>query len=377
MMQSTAHDHLANTANPADPTTPANPADPTDPNNPANPTTPADPADTSHAAQAQLQAGPYFIETLAANGDVLHRHQVNRLPIRLGRGYDNDVILDDAYAGARHAVIDADDAGQLVLRDLGTRNGVIHKGKRVTALVVSGDTVMRLGHTSMRVRSPAYAVPPELHDRTKHDWEGVVPGLVGLLLIAVVALFNVWINDTQSFQLLRYLITLAKVVGAGVVWSGAWAFANRLFGRHVRLGRHLFILGCALLAVTVFRIVCNTIGYAFSAEGLTRYLAQADIVIIGTAVFFHLVTVKPQQARKLGIGCLVLTVLACGLTLSANEQRLGRLGDDAYMSVILPPAMRVRPNHSVDELLDDVAAKKAKLDVERAVTIKDDGGEDD
>ena len=39
--------------------------------------------------------GPWFIETLARNGDVLHRHRVERLPIRIGRGYDNDYILDD------------------------------------------------------------------------------------------------------------------------------------------------------------------------------------------------------------------------------------------------------------------------------------------
>ncbi|MGZ8288935.1 MAG: FHA domain-containing protein, partial [Telluria sp.] len=66
---------------------------------------------------------PYFIETLARNGDVLHRHQVDGLPIRLGRGYDNDFILDDAHAAPRHAVIEPDSDGRLVLRDLGTRNG--------------------------------------------------------------------------------------------------------------------------------------------------------------------------------------------------------------------------------------------------------------
>jgi hypothetical protein len=59
-------------------------------------------------------SGSWFVETLARNGDVLHRHQVRELPIRLGRGYDNDYIIDDDYVAANHAVIEAGEQGGLV-----------------------------------------------------------------------------------------------------------------------------------------------------------------------------------------------------------------------------------------------------------------------
>ena len=322
-------------------------------------------------------AGPYFIETLARNGDVLHRHRVDRLPIRLGRGYDNDFILDDAYAAPRHAIIDADATGQLVLRDLGTRNGVVCKGKRATSLLVTGDTVMRLGHTSVRVRSAAFPVPAELHDRTMHGWEGGIPGLIGLLLIGMFALFTVWLSDTQSFQLIRYLQALAYGIGAGLVWGGAWSFANRLFARHARLGRHLFIVGCGLLALTTYKIVSSTLGFAFSLEGWTRYSSHAAIVIVAVMVYFHLATVKPQQTRSFATACLILALLGSGLTLISNEQRYGRLADDLYMNAMLPPAVRVSPNHSVDDFMGNVASMKAELDVERTKKVKDDGADDD
>ena len=61
--------------------------------------------------------GPWFIETLARNGDVLHRHRVDSLPIRIGRGYDNDYILDDAYAAPYHAQVEAGEDGTLLLRE--------------------------------------------------------------------------------------------------------------------------------------------------------------------------------------------------------------------------------------------------------------------
>src|SRR5438874_270949 len=97
-------------------------------------------------------SGPWFIEILARSGDVLQRHRVDALPIRIGRGYDNDFIVDDDYAAPHHAVVDADASGQLVLRDLATRNGIVHKGRRQASLALSGDTVVRIGHTSIRVR---------------------------------------------------------------------------------------------------------------------------------------------------------------------------------------------------------------------------------
>ena len=322
-------------------------------------------------------SAPYFIEMLARNGDVLHRHQVNQLPIRLGRGYDNDFILDDAFAAPNHAVVEAGQDGELVLRDLGTMNGVICKGKRHTSLPIDGDTVIRLGHTMLRVRGADHKVKPELLDRTSHAWEGVVPGLVGMLLIGTFALFTMWLNDTQSFQLVRYLQALAYGVGAGLIWGGAWAFANRLFGRNARLGRHLFIFGCGLTAVTLWKLASSAIGYAFSLEAFTRYGSHALIMIAAGMVFYHMTTVKPHHTRRFATTCLILALLGSGLTLISNEQRSGRLADNLYMSVIMPPSMRVSPDHSVDEFMAEVNDMKKTLDVERTRKVKDEGEDEE
>jgi hypothetical protein len=308
---------------------------------------------------------PYFVETLAANGDVLHRHRIDSLPIRLGRGYDNDHIVDDAYSAAHHAVIELDADGRLLLRDLGSRNGVVCRGKRATTLVLTGDTVVRLGHTSLRVRAADFAVPAEQLDRTRHGWEGALPGLVGLVLIGLTALFTVWLSDTQPFLLIRYVQALAYGIGAGLLWCGAWAFANRLFGRHARLGRHLFVLGCGVAAFTVYKLVAALVAYSFSLEFITRYSVHVAVAIGAVMLFHHLTTVKPRGRRSFAIICAMLGVLASGLALISNVQRTGRLGDELYMSVILPPATRIAPNHSVDAFMGDVGAMRAKLDAER------------
>jgi len=310
--------------------------------------------------------GPWFVETLARNGEVLQRQRVDALPICIGRGYDNDIILDDAHVAPHHARIEPDGAGGLLLRDLGTRNGIVHKGKRAAQLALTGNTVVRLGHTSLRVRAAGFAVPAETLDRTRHNWEGILPGLAGTLLIALVALFTMWLADIQAFRLFRYLAALAYGLGAGLVWAGLWALGNRLFGRHARLGRHLFIFGCGVAVLMLFRLLSSAVGYAWSIEVFTRYGSHVAILLVAGMVWFHLTTVAPRPRKRSAAICALLALLGSGLVLVSNEGRNGRLADELYMSVLLPPAMRATPDASVDTFMDDVAALKAELDRERA-----------
>jgi hypothetical protein len=319
--------------------------------------------------------GPFFIETLARNGDVLHRHRVDTLPIRIGRGYDNDFIVDDDYAAPRHAVVELEGDGQLVLRDLGTRNGVVHKGRRRERIVLGGDVVVRVGHTQLRVRAASFPVQPELADRTMHGWEGALPGLAGIVLVGAVSLFTRWLSDTQEFQLVRYLQALAYGLGAALAWAGIWAFANRTFGRHARLGRHLFIVGCALVALAGYQIVASTLGFAFSLEAFTRYASHVGIALLAGMVYFHLCTIRPRNRRRYAVICAALVLLGSGLTLIGNLQRSGRLADELYMSVLLPPSMRASPDHDVGGYMEQVGAMQKRLDSERA--RKDKAGEAD
>ena len=315
--------------------------------------------------------GPFYIETLARNGDVLHRHQVAGLPIRIGRGYDNDFILDDDYAAPSHAVVEMNETGDLVIRDLGSRNGVIHKGRRHGQLAVDGNTVVRIGHTSLRIRPHDFAVEPEQLDRTMHHWEGALPGVIGIALITLFTLFTLWLSDTSEFEPVRYLQALATGIGGGLVWAGLWAIGNRLFGRHARLGRHLFILGCALAAATFYKIVSTVVAYAFSLDAVVRYGSHVAIAIACVMVYWHLRTIRPHKPRTFRIFCTSMFVLGSSLTLLSNWQDSGQFADEHYMAIILPPSLRASPDYPIDSFMQDAAALKSDLDIERTKKIHD------
>ncbi|MBQ5939038.1 MULTISPECIES: FHA domain-containing protein [unclassified Massilia] len=317
--------------------------------------------------------GPWTIEMLARNGEVLHRYRVAALPIRVGRAYDNDFIVDDDYAAPHHVVIQESPDGKLLLRDLGSRNGIVHKGRRVTELALDGDTVVRMGHTTLRVRGADYPVGPELRDRTMHGWEGLLPGAAGALLTGLVALLAAWLTDRGSYELERYVQALAAGIGIGLLWSGLWAFNNRVFSRHARLGRHLFIFGCGLATLLAFRLLASLLAYAYSWEWLTRYGSHAAVLTVAGVIYFHLATVKPQLRTRLRAICAGMAILASGLVLVGNEQRHGRVADELYMSVLLPPELRASPDAPVAEFIGQVGAMRAEIDAERRRKPGDEG----
>lgn len=318
---------------------------------------------------------PYYLEILAENGDVQQRQRIATLPIRIGRGYDNDFILDDAHTAAAHAVIEDDGAGGLLLRDLGSHNGVIHRGQRQLQVALHGDSVVRLGHTRLRVRSSDHPVAPELSDTTMHDWEGLRPAVAGLAMIGASAAFSNWLSDAEAFDPIAYLMIIAYAVGAGLIWASIWAVANRLFGQTARFGRHLFIIGCGLLAMEVWELGSSMAAYALSLEVLTRYGRHMFIVIVCAMIYFHLCTIKPQHPRRFALVAVVLAIIGSTLILLSNLQISGRLADEPYMSVLYPPALRLSPNHATATFFQEAASLQQGVDTERGKSAK--GGADE
>ncbi|MDZ5635575.1 MULTISPECIES: FHA domain-containing protein [unclassified Janthinobacterium] len=313
---------------------------------------------------------PYFIEILAENGEVRQRQRIESLPIRIGRGYDNDFILDDAHTAAAHAIVEDDGAGGLLLRDLGSQNGVIHRGQRQLQVAMSGNSIVRLGHTRLRVRASDQPVAPELGDTTRHDWEGLRPAVAGLTMIGASAAFSNWLSDADAFEPISYLMIIAYALAGGLVWASIWAVANRLFGHVARFGRHLFIIGCGLLAMEVWELGSNVAAYALSLEVLTRYGRHMFIVIVCVMIYYHLCTIKPQHPRRFGLVAIVLAILGSTLILLSNLQASGRLADEPYMSVIYPPALRLSPNHTTDAFFRDAASLQRAVDAERGQAAK-------
>ena len=171
---------------------------------------------------------------------------------------------------------------------------------------------------------------------------------------------------------MRYVEALAWGIAAALLWSGAWAFANRLFGRHARLGRHLFIIGCGVVALGGYALLAATAGYAFSAEAFTHYASHVATALVAGIIYFHLCTIKPPNRIRYRWICAGLAVLGSVLILVGNVQRTGRFSDELYMAALMPPQLRVSPDRGVDQFMREVEGMKDSLDRSRGRKPGDD-----
>lgn len=317
---------------------------------------------------------PFYVEVLGRNGEVRLRQRFETLPIRIGQGYDNDFILDDRHTSAHHVIIERNESGGLEVIDQGSRNGIIHKRKRQTRLVIDGNTLFRLGHTNLRVRTADFSVNEEMQDTTLHYWEGLPPALAGLGMMVSLALLSTWITNTEKAETIRYVTGLVGLLSIGLLWSGGWSLANRLFGGQTRFGRHLFIAASGLLVMEIVSLFESLLAYAFSLETLTRYGSHVAVAIGAGMVYFHLVTINPSyKGRRLAVASVLLFLLGSGMTLIVNYQSHGRLADELYMSELFSPGLRVSSDRTIDQFIAESKQMKSEIDAERSAMLSDDG----
>lgn len=104
-----------------------------------------------------------WVEILSRHRDITARVRIAGPEVRIGRGYDNDVIVDDPYVAARHLRVFRDEAGQLVAEDMGSVNGTFLDGgkSRLARIIVDGTKPIRIGQTYLRFRAINHEVERE------------------------------------------------------------------------------------------------------------------------------------------------------------------------------------------------------------------------
>ena len=69
--------------------------------------------------------------------------------VRLGRGTENDIVLDDTNCSRSHAEL-IFERGCYRARDLGSRNGIYVNGQKISEVALKDGDLLRLGDTGFR-----------------------------------------------------------------------------------------------------------------------------------------------------------------------------------------------------------------------------------
>ena len=313
-----------------------------------------------------------WIEILSRHGGVVARHRLELGDeIRIGRGYDNHVVLDDPFVGAKHLRLLRDESGALVAEDLGSANGIYldQDRRRTPRAVLDASRTLRIGRTRLRVRQAADAVAPERVERPRMRlWP--IALVLGLIALGGEAL-TMWLGETSERTVTDYLGPLVALVIAVVVWTSVWALMSRIFSGRARFERHLLIALGGVLAMWSLTEFTPYAAYALSTREFVSYRYAALWIVGAVVVFLHLRQLSQSREtagvrlklKAAGVTLLALVGIAMQ-TLSHWESRQNTDGQ-SFLRALKPPSMRLARAESEHAFFARVAGLKGQLDQAR------------
>ncbi len=240
--------------------------------------------------------GVIFVEIVDRRGNVVRRDRLEQLPFQIGRSLANAVVIDDLHVSPTHARVELDDLGQLVIRDLGSENGLFaaHSSKRRQSLPVRAGTSIRVGRTLLRFRTLSEEIAPTIIEpemRALTEWFTTHWSVSIALFIAVSAAAS-WRSHALTWadvSVAQSLIQPATAVFEVLVWAGAWATAARFLQHEARLGAN-WAVSCGLFLGKL--LIDWAIGFAAFLNAPIRALQFVDplceMALLGTGVYLQM-----------------------------------------------------------------------------------------
>lgn len=303
-----------------------------------------------------------WIEVLSRHGDVAARERIEADEARIGRAFDNDVVVDDPHVAPHHLRIFRAEDGELVAEDLGTLNGLYpeHGAKRVPRLPLAREPGIRIGRTIIRVHDAAHPVGPErllTPPRAHARW---AIGLGALLL--VLLLVGQWLVATAEPSANVILLPPLAVATAVAGWASLWAMQSRLFFGQARFAVHLRIAITACLLIVAWDQVAQSLSFAFASRILADYGGLGIWAILAAACYAHLRAIDVRH-MNFAMTLVVGLAIAGALLQYAGQSETQRLiGQRATLGDLRPPAFRLAPLSSADDFFRKAEGAKRRVD---------------
>ena len=311
-------------------------------------------------------AAVMWIEVVSRDGHVYARERIEADEARIGRAFDNDVVVDDPHVAPHHLRIHRGEDGELVAEDLGTMNGLYaeHGDERVARMSLAREPGLRIGRTVLRVHDAAHPVAPEkplAPPRAHVSWAlGLAAGLAALTLLLS------WLDLTSEPTASRLVLPLLAVVVAVVLWGSAWALLSRIFSGQAHFAAMIRIALTGTVALTLWQQLAEWLGFGLAWRDVNDLQGLGGWAILVAVCYAHLRAIGPKHmGAALGL-VVALAATGAGLQYIGKSESRKTFGQRATLGELKPPAMRLVPLASSEDFFRGAAQVKQKVDEARS-----------
>ncbi len=301
-------------------------------------------------------------EVLEKSGKIHERCRLTHFPATLGRAYDCDLILNDDYVSPQHARIALNEQGELTLTDLGTANGTqrLPQMQPVSTLTLGQETLLRLGHTLVRLRRPDFAVTPTRIDTlTSQRFARVFNSMATLALLTLLLLGLLGLNSYQSLvqnaKLGTMLLEVLEIAVIAPLWAGIWAILSRIFVHHASYVAHAVIASLGVIGFIGANVFVEYVAFVYSAQTSADILFHLLLGALACAMLYgHLRFTTLFSPRRTALIAAATASLMIGLFgFMAYVQSLEFNDTLPYPPELKPPQFQLAPDQSLEAFMRD------------------------
>jgi hypothetical protein len=299
-----------------------------------------------------------IIEELTRNGKVLQTHRCKGPTIHIGRGYNNQLIIQDPHLEAQHLELNHIE-GRWYLRDSQSKNGTFYRNGQPleSCHLLSSGEIFTLGKTTLRIIEPNHPVAPAQLLSEHEGWINKLAHPLSASAILIVSImfasFMQWlqspitpkIEDIVSFSLGLALL--------GLAWPLFFAGLSKIFKHEARFFSQVSLS---------FIFVMIHFAWVFSAQVIYFNIPQQWVhlaldyfidfwMISGliwlslTIGFNHRKRVRWTIAASVGLGLTGYAVL------QDNRDPYDYMSKLEYNARLMPPMYQWRDESSLDNYL--------------------------
>ncbi|MBF0478987.1 MAG: FHA domain-containing protein [Candidatus Omnitrophica bacterium] len=281
--------------------------------------------------------------------------------IRIGRGFDCDLLINDPWVSAHHLVMRQEMEGGWSITDTDSKNGTLLNGKIKVGtgqILNSGDYLM-IGRTKIRVFAPEHPVVPPLSASVPNKFlvslNHPVAVFILFVLVNVISVLQQYLTMYTNIRPMQLLAGNILPMVFMVIWAGFWTFIGWLIIRKVNFFAQLSVTFFAFFISVPISMVANY--WAFSTGSSWGMWLGSTICVGGWAVYLltENLALATNLSRKQRIGYTAALVLALSVSFGVlkkakNEEFSGK---PIFVQNLMPPYVKLWRLKTADQFLKD------------------------
>ncbi|AWB67193.1 hypothetical protein C2869_12440 [Saccharobesus litoralis] len=317
-----------------------------------------------------------IVQLLARNGKVASQIKLEKNVVQLGRGFDNDVIIDDPHVCAEHAQIQVSEDGILSISDLGSINRVYDKQKQPVGLykTFNSGAIFYLGKQKIQVFDSAHPVAETVAMtwyENVADWFSTKRTVFLLYLVTLLLTgFSQYFTTTVEFEAKQLVEPLIVTSLAMLAWPIFWSVIALFYRHEARFWAHLSTFLSIMLIGELASMLARVVG--FNAGGASGYQLELlfGFILSVVAIRFSLYLFNQKSGFRPIFTSATLTVALYGTMLGAwhaKQPDFSQYPD--YAANVLPSLFLFDSGKPIDDYLAgsqtifDMAQTEAKKDL--------------